>query len=106
MRGTKQRGNQNAKGKSWKLYDYLAATAQVQALPSALSHLELDLRENMPCNNRAGLSGKTEIGGPFAVVSDYRALLALQYHSRMVIFYCEQIYEVSKRVRSSFIDSC
>lgn len=58
-RGTKPRGNQNAKGKSWKLYDYLAVPAQVQALPPVLSHLELDPRENMPCNNHAGLSGKT-----------------------------------------------
>lgn len=66
-RGTKPRGNQNVKGKSWKLYDY-AATAQVQALPPVLFHLELDPRENMPYNNRAGLPGKmlkAEIAGVF-----------------------------------------
>ncbi|EGI63755.1 hypothetical protein G5I_07790 [Acromyrmex echinatior] len=44
---TKPRGNQNAKGKSWKLYDYLAVAAQVQALPPVLSHLELDPQENI-----------------------------------------------------------
>jgi len=58
-RGTKPQGNQNIKEKSWKLYDYLAVAAQVQALPPVLSHLELDLRENMSFNNHAGLSGKT-----------------------------------------------
>ncbi|TGZ54856.1 Uncharacterized protein DBV15_01944 [Temnothorax longispinosus] len=57
MRGTKPWGNQNAKGKSWKLYDYLTAAAQVQALPPVLSHLELDPQENMPYNNHAASDG-------------------------------------------------
>lgn len=58
MQETKPQGNQNAKGKSWKLYDYPAAPVQVQALPPVLSHSELDPRENTPYNNHAGVSGK------------------------------------------------
>lgn len=82
MRGTKSRGNQNAEGKSWKLYDYLAAPVQVQALPPALSHLELDPRENMPYNNHAGLSGKmfSRDRRCFPIISDHRAFLAPQYY--------------------------
>lgn len=76
-----QRGS--VKGKSWKLYDYLAAAAQVQALPPVLSHLELDPRENMPYSNHAGLSEKEIIQSrleAFPIVFAYRASLALQYY--------------------------
>ena len=83
---TKPRGNQNAKGKSWKLYDYLAVAAQVQALPPVLSHLELDPQENMSYSNRAGLSGKrSEIGSVFDHIRSSCIVVTLLY--RPIVIY-------------------